>query len=115
MNPVAACAARLSSASTTAPYQCLTGHCSRRRTSSRLSDERRYDVPVTVIACEFPSTTLRQWMEQDHPYVRELSKIHDVDFIDLPTGHWPQLTRPADLGETILSAVGPLAATCVTG
>jgi hypothetical protein len=27
----------------------------------RLSDERRYDVPVTVIACEMPSAMLRQW------------------------------------------------------
>jgi pimeloyl-ACP methyl ester carboxylesterase len=73
----------------------------------RLSDERRYDVPVTVIACEFPSAKLREWMEQGHPYVRELAKIRDVDYIDLPTGHWPQFTRPEDLGRMILSSVGP--------
>jgi hypothetical protein len=40
-------------------------------------------VPVTVIACEFPSAKLREWMEQGHPYVRELAKIRDVDSIDL--------------------------------
>ncbi len=74
----------------------------------QLSDERRYDVPVTVIACEFPSAKLREWMEQDHPYVRELARIRDVDFIDLPTGHWPQFTRPADLGQAILASVGPV-------
>ena len=73
----------------------------------RLSDERRYDVPVTVIACEFPSAKLREWMEQGHPYVRELAMIRDVDYIDLPTGHWPQFTRPEDLGRVILSSVGP--------
>jgi pimeloyl-ACP methyl ester carboxylesterase len=73
----------------------------------QLSDERRYDVPVTVIACEFPSGMLRQWMEQGHPYVRELAKIHDVDYIDLPTGHWPQFTRPGELGQAILASVGP--------
>ena len=73
----------------------------------RLSDERRYDVPVSVIACEFPSAALREWMEQGHPYVRELGKIRDVDFIDLPTGHWPQFTRPAQLGQAILASVGP--------
>jgi pimeloyl-ACP methyl ester carboxylesterase len=73
----------------------------------QLSDERRYDVPVTVIACEFPSTTLKEWIEQGHPYVRELAKIHDVDFVDLPTGHWPQFTRPAELGQAIAAAVGP--------
>jgi len=73
----------------------------------QLFDERRYDVPVTVIACEFPSAKLREWMEQGHPYVRELAKIRDVDFIDLPTGHWPQFTRPEELGRAILASVGP--------
>jgi pimeloyl-ACP methyl ester carboxylesterase len=72
-----------------------------------LSDERRYDVPVTVIACEFPSAMLREWMEKGHPYVRELAKIRDVDYVDLPTGHWPQFTRPQDLGQAILASVGP--------
>jgi pimeloyl-ACP methyl ester carboxylesterase len=73
----------------------------------RLSDERRYDVPVTVIACEFPSATLRAWIEQGHPYVRELAKIRDVGYFDLPTGHWPQFTRPEELGRAILASVGP--------
>ena len=73
----------------------------------RLGDERRYDVPVTVIACEFSSAMLRQWLEQGHPGVRELSKIRDVGYLDLPTGHWPQFTRAADLGEAIVASVGP--------
>jgi pimeloyl-ACP methyl ester carboxylesterase len=73
----------------------------------QLSDERRYDVPVTVIACEFSSETLRNWIGQGHPYVRELAKIRDVDYIDLPTGHWPQFTRPEELGRAIVSSVGP--------
>lgn len=72
----------------------------------RLSDERRYDVPVTVIACEFPSAMLQQWVAQGHPFVRELAKVRDVGYIDLPTGHWPQFTKPKELGEAILSAVG---------
>lgn len=77
----------------------------------RLGDERRYDVPVTVIACEFSAAMLRQWMEQDHPGVRELARIRDVGYIDLPTGHWPQFTRPADLGEAILAGIAPGART----
>ena len=73
----------------------------------QLSDERRYDVPVTVIACELPSAKLREWIQQGHPYVRELAKIRDVEYVDLPTGHWPQFTRPKDLGLAILASVGP--------
>lgn len=70
-----------------------------------LSDPRRYEVPVTVIACEFPSTMLRDWMEQNHPYTAELARIKSVELIDLPTGHWPQFTRPVELANAILSAV----------
>ena len=73
----------------------------------RLSDERRYDVPATVIACEFSSAQLRVWMAQDHPALRELAKIRDVGYVDLPTGHWPQFTKPAELGQAILASAGP--------
>lgn len=70
-----------------------------------LHDERRYDVPATVIACEFPSSLVTEWIQAGHPYVAELARIRDVEYVDLPTGHWPQFTRPADLGAAILAAV----------
>lgn len=70
-----------------------------------LSDDRRYDVPVTVIACEFSAEVLRGWMAEGHPYVSELAKVTDVELVDLPTGHWPQLTRPRELATAILAAV----------
>jgi hypothetical protein len=62
-------------------------------------------VPVTVIACEFPSEMLTRMMAEGHPYVAELAKMKDVELVDLPTGHWPQFTRPRDLATTILAAV----------
>jgi pimeloyl-ACP methyl ester carboxylesterase len=65
---------------------------------------RRYDVPVTVICTEFSSEMLRTWIEQGEQPVREFTKIRDVAYIDLPTGHWPQFTRPEDLGRAILGA-----------
>jgi pimeloyl-ACP methyl ester carboxylesterase len=73
--------------------------------AQRLSDERRYDVPVTVICCEFPVTEMLEWVAAGHPFVAELARISDVEYVDLPTGHWPQFTRPADLGDVILAAV----------
>lgn len=75
------------------------------RDRQQLFDERRYGIPVTVIACEFPAAQLREWVAQEHPYVRELAKIRDVEFVDLPTGHWPQFTRPADLGQAIAASI----------
>lgn len=70
-----------------------------------LSDRRRYDVPATVIACEFSSEMLKGMIEQGDPYVTELAKLKDVEYVDLPTGHWPQLTKPRELAAAILAAV----------
>ncbi|UOQ88130.1 alpha/beta hydrolase [Agromyces endophyticus] len=70
-----------------------------------LHDERRYGVPITIIACEFPSGMLVEWIAGEVPYVRELAKVEQVDYIDLPTGHWPQFTKPVQLGQAIVSSL----------
>jgi hypothetical protein len=44
-------------------------------------------------------------IEKGHAYVRELAKIREVDYLDLPTGHWPQFTRPEELGRAILASI----------
>lgn len=68
----------------------------------RLSDTRRHGVPVTVVSTEYSTDDLRGWIgEQPDPF-REFSGIRDVVFVDLPTGHWPQFSRPADLAALIL-------------
>jgi hypothetical protein len=64
------------------------------RDPQQLADQRRYDVPVTVISTEFTSGMLRNWIEQGLGPVRELARIRDVEYVDLPTGHWPQFTEP---------------------
>ena len=48
---------------------------------------------------------LRGSIEQGLAPLRELAKIRDVEYVDLPTGHWPQFTRPADLARAIVTAV----------
>jgi pimeloyl-ACP methyl ester carboxylesterase len=70
-----------------------------------LHDERRYDVPATIVSCEFPSSQLREWVAAGHPYTAELRRMRTVDYIDVPTGHWPQFTRPRELADAILRAV----------
>ncbi len=76
------------------------------RDTQQLSDVRRYDVPVTVVCPEFTSEMLRDWVEQGLAPVRELSKTGEVEFVDLPTGHWPQFTRPDNLAQIILDSIG---------
>jgi pimeloyl-ACP methyl ester carboxylesterase len=71
-----------------------------------LADLRRYEVPITIIACEFPSALLKEWIAGESPYTRELAKVEHVDYVDLPTGHWPQFTKPVQLGQALVAAIG---------
>jgi pimeloyl-ACP methyl ester carboxylesterase len=76
------------------------------REPHRLSDdERRLDIPSTVIASEMSAEVLRSLVEQGHPYMQELARHRNYEIVDLPTGHWPMFTRPIDLGEAIAAAV----------
>jgi pimeloyl-ACP methyl ester carboxylesterase len=71
-----------------------------------LSDERRYSVPVTMVCPEFSSEMLKGWVAEGMEPVRELTEIQEVTYVDLPTGHWPQFTKPAQLARVILEAIG---------
>ncbi|MDO7883397.1 alpha/beta fold hydrolase [Salinibacterium soli] len=70
-----------------------------------LSDPRRYDVPVTVICCEFTANQLQQMIDGGAPWVAELAAVKERVLIDLPTGHWPQFTKPVELAEAIVGAL----------
>ncbi|WP_132877247.1 alpha/beta fold hydrolase [Tamaricihabitans halophyticus] len=70
-----------------------------------LRDSRRYDVPITVIACEFSVDVIRELIESGDPFVAELARVRDATFVHLPTGHWPQFTKPAELSSTIVEAL----------
>lgn len=69
-----------------------------------LSDPRRYTVPVTVICCEFSAELMQQFVDGGAPFASELAQI-DYELVDLPTGHWPQFTKPTELAAAILKAV----------
>ena len=62
-------------------------------------------MPATVITCAFSSDQLKAWIAQGAPFVAELAALRYVEFVDLPTGHWPQFTKPKELAEAIQAAV----------
>jgi pimeloyl-ACP methyl ester carboxylesterase len=73
------------------------------RSVARLTDERRRQVPVTVICSTMPAGVLRDAIDQGAPWVSELVGA-DVTLVDLPTGHWPMFSRPSELAEVIVAA-----------
>jgi len=70
-----------------------------------LTNERRRDVPVTMISCTVPSAEVREYLAQGAPWIAELAAIRDLDLVDLPAGHWPQFSRPTELGEVLIQAL----------
>jgi pimeloyl-ACP methyl ester carboxylesterase len=67
-----------------------------------LTDERRFEVPVSVVCPEFSPEQARGWVEGGE--VPELAKAKHVDFVDIESGHWPMFTRPAELARLLAAA-----------
>lgn len=65
----------------------------------RLGDERRFDVPVTLVCPEFSAAQAEAWIEDGE--VPELARARHVDCVDIDSGHWPMLTRPAELAALV--------------
>ncbi len=68
----------------------------------QLRDERRFDVPVTLICPEFSPDQAREWI--DGGEVPELSRARHIDYVDIDSGHWPMFTRPAELAGLLAKA-----------
>lgn len=75
------------------------------RDQIRLQNDARRDVPSTIIACSYPSAVVMQMAQAGHPMMAEVAALRDLDLVDLPTGHWPMWSRPADLAEAIAATV----------
>lgn len=68
----------------------------------RLTDARRYDIPVTVVCPEFSPDDARGWITAGQ--VPELARAATVTYADINSGHWPMITRPAELAELLADA-----------
>jgi pimeloyl-ACP methyl ester carboxylesterase len=59
------------------------------------TDERRFDVPLTLICPEFTPAQAKEWIEDGD--VPELSTARKLELADIDSGHWPMFTQPAAL------------------
>lgn len=88
---------RIASAAIPVPEAVATGKV-------RLTDERRFEVPVLLICPEFGPEQAREWI--DGGDVPELAKARDVEMVDIDSGHWPMFTKPRELAQLLASAAG---------
>jgi len=64
------------------------------------ADQRRYEVPVTAVCTEYASEVLEHWIAAGN--IPELAQVQSLKLVDLPGGHWPQLTQPTALAQVLL-------------
>jgi hypothetical protein len=76
------------------------------REAVTLRDDRRLDVPGTVVCTAFSAADYRSYAEDGAPFLAGLREHRALTLVDLPTGHWPMWSRPADLADIIATAAG---------
>jgi pimeloyl-ACP methyl ester carboxylesterase len=65
----------------------------------RLTDERRFDVPVVVVCPEFTPAQAEEWIAAGES--PELARATHLEYVDLDSGHWPMATRPRELARVL--------------
>ena len=70
-----------------------------------LTDFARYDIPMTIISTTFTSSEIDHAIGTGGAFFSELPHVSYLDIVELPTGHWPQFTKPNELAKAILDAL----------
>ncbi len=71
----------------------------------RLGDERRFQVPVTLLSGSMDDAAFREAIVQWGRYRDEFESIADARVVALGTGHWPQFSAPDTLATQIVAAL----------
>lgn len=71
------------------------------REAVSLTDERRLDVPGTVVCTAFSAADYRSYAEQGLPFLAGILQYRALELVDLPTGHWPMWSEPEQLARII--------------
>ncbi|MDP9847689.1 alpha/beta fold hydrolase [Streptosporangium lutulentum] len=68
----------------------------------RLTDERRFEVPVVLVCPEFTPAQAQEWIGAGD--VPELAKAKHIDVVDIDSGHWPMVTKPIELARILAAS-----------
>jgi len=68
-----------------------------------LANPVRLDVPSTLVCCSFPSEEVQRLAQGGDPMFAPTQELHNLDYVDLPGGHWPMWAQPEALAACLLS------------
>ncbi len=73
------------------------------REGAELTNDARNDIPSTLIATGFSAADYQKYAAE-HPewaFLAGLPELRNVEYVDLPTSHWPMWSKPRELAEII--------------
>ncbi|MGY3126779.1 pimeloyl-ACP methyl ester carboxylesterase [Agrococcus sp. UYP33] len=71
------------------------------REAVSLTDDRRLEVPATIVCTAFSAADYRAYAEQGVPFLAGVLEHRALTLVDLPTGHWPMWSKPVELAAII--------------
>ncbi|MCS5717042.1 alpha/beta hydrolase [Herbiconiux sp. CPCC 205763] len=75
------------------------------RDAQHVTNPARYEVPITLISSTFSRAEIEEAIAAGIPYFAEVPLIARSSIVELPTGHWPQFTKPRELAQAIVDAI----------
>jgi pimeloyl-ACP methyl ester carboxylesterase len=71
------------------------------RGTAVLTDDRRRDIPSTLICTGFTAQQYKEAVEEGYSWLAGIPELRNATWIDLPTSHWPMWSRPQELAAII--------------
>lgn len=71
----------------------------------RLTDHRRYTVPVTILSGTMPEADLRDIIAKAPTWAADLAALESLEIVEQNCGHWPQFSQPEELGRAMVAAL----------
>jgi pimeloyl-ACP methyl ester carboxylesterase len=71
----------------------------------RLVDERRRAIPATMLTGTMPAADIQGIIASGPAWAAELAGAEDLEIVEIHSGHWPQFSKPEELGAAIVAAL----------
>ena len=67
------------------------------------TNDARLDIPSTIIATGFSAADYQKYAAEhpDWAFLAGIPELRALDYVDLPTSHWPMWSKPAELARII--------------
>lgn len=79
------------------------------REGVKVGNPARTEIPSTVICTGAPAEQLKEWAKEGYGWLNGLGDLRHVEYVDLPTSHWPMWSRPRELADLIAAAAAQAA------